>query len=641
MEFSQRFRMGVIHQLSEDVVNRIAAGEVMVRASNAVKELIENSLDAEATEIIITAKNGGLDLLKVQDNGKGILKEDMPLVCERFATSKLSKFEELESMSTFGFRGEALASLSYVSNVQIISKPRDANCAHAARYSNGKMEGEIRSSAGLDGTTIIAENLFLESESRRKALKNPAEEMSRIADVVIRYAIKNPNVSFTLRRCGSGCDFRTPGDGDVANVICSLIGPKAAEDLINLSFADSLLYFTLDGYMTRPTTSCTAQTLQFRQERQKTFFLFINGRSVECAQLKRALDAILATQNTFSPFVFLSLQIAPNRVDVNVHPTKSTVLFLEQDAIITAVQDYIGTVLENSVETYAVKAHGPVTGDNDLSAPSQSEAVSDLMLTPKSKKKHVIVVSEQLGGLQPSTEQAVTLKKIYAHQLVRTDAKERRLDEFVNSQNLSQVETVLVKPSTSNWREFNFSSLAAMKGEICKSTSLGLRGLFKDHTYVGAVDPSRALIQHGTSLYLINVRHCLRQYFYQLLVLSFGNFGNGAIETIPSLVDGYLPQLESLPTLVSTLAYDVDWDHEQTCFEGICWALADFFSPKAEYCSEEAFSVFGDQTCSWKTIYSDILFPSLKTSFLPPKTLASKVRRLADLTELYKVFERC
>lgn len=80
---------------------------------------------------------------------------------------------------------------------------------------------------------------------------------------------------------------------------------------------------------------------------------------------------------------------------------------------------------------------------------------------------------------------------------------------------------------------------------------------------------------------------------------------------------------------------------EQTCFEGICWALADFFSPKAEYCSEEAFSVFGDQTCSWKTIYSDILFPSLKTSFLPPKTLASKVRRLADLTELYKVFERC
>lgn len=690
--------MGVIHRLSEEVVNRIAAGEVIVRASNAVKELIENSLDAGATEIIVTAKNGGLDLLKIQDNGKGILKEDMSLVCERFATSKLREFDDLLSMSTFGFRGEALASLSYVSKVLIVTKTVDSPCAYTAHYSNGQMEGEIRSSAGLDGTMIVSEELFYDSELRRKALKNPAEEMNRIADVIIRYAINNPRISFTFRRCGSGNDFRTPGDGDIANLVCSLIGPKAAEDLVSLNFADSQLFFTLNGYMTRPIATCTARTLQSRQDRQKVFFLFINGRSVECPQLKRGLDVVLASQNTLSPFVMLSLQIAPNRIDVNVHPTKSTVLFLEQDAIISAIQNYIEGILENSVQTCNVKTHAPLTSGNRTLISSQSDITDDPFSDLKGKKRNI--VSEEIGDSQPLSSLTGTSQKVYAHQLVRTDAKERKLDEFMTSQNLSQIETVLASDATENlefvesqvdnWREFSFSSLAAMKAEICKATSLALRGLFKEHTYVGAIDPSQALIQHGTSLYLIHVRQCFRQYFYQLLVLSFGNFGSfafsesvlieelfllenpkeseeakkcvklllsyrdmlddyfclrisesGALETIPSLVDGYLPQLESLPALISALAYDVDWDQEQTCFEGVCWALAEFFSPKPHYCKEDLFSAFSDQNYTWKAVYSDILFPNLKTSFLPPETLISQVRRIAELPELYKVFERC
>uniref|UniRef100_A0A158R5Y2 DNA_mis_repair domain-containing protein n=1 Tax=Syphacia muris TaxID=451379 RepID=A0A158R5Y2_9BILA len=689
--------MGIIRKLSEDVVNRIAAGEVVVRACNAVKELIENSLDAGATEIIITAKNGGLDLLKVQDNGKGISKDDLPLVCERYATSKLTEFEDLQSMSTFGFRGEALASLSYVSKVRIVSKTADAPCAFIASYSDNRMNGNIRSSAGLDGTIVTAEELFYNSTLRRRALKNPAEEMSRIADVIIRYAINNPCVSFTFRRCGSGSDFRTPGDGDVANLVCSLIGPKAAEDLININFADPMLHFTLSGYMSRPVASCTSQTLLSRQERQKTFYLFVNGRSVEWPKLKHALDTVLASQNTLSLFVMLALQIAPNRVDVNVHPTKSTVLILEQEAIITAIEDYIERILEDSVQTCNVKMHTSLTSTNNLVIPSRSDSPDSLIIL-KSKKDAATI--EDCGNTQSNSKQSYTPKKVYAHQLVRTDPKERRLDEFVVSQPLSQYdglsgqgnEEKKQQNATTNYcREFNFTSLESMRAEICKSTSLQLRTFFKDHIYVGAIDPTKVLVQHGTSLYLLNVRQCFQQFFYQILVLSFGNFGtfilsesapiaelfvldnpnepeenikkcvnllvsnrdmlddyfsfrissDGSILAIPSLVDGFCPQLESLPALVSALVFDVDWDQEKTCFEGICWAMADFFTPKPEHCKGVSFSALSDPEITWKAMYSDILFPNMKTNFLPSETLTAQIRRLADLPELYKVFERC
>lgn len=689
--------MGTIQRLPEEVVNRIAAGEVVIRAANAVKELVENALDAGATEIIVTARNGGLDLIKVQDNGKGIAKEDMAIVCERFTTSKLRRFEDLESMSTFGFRGEALASISYVAKVSITSKTADAPYAYVGQYSSGKLVGEIRSSAGLNGTTVTAEELFYNCPSRRRTLKYPADEMNRIADVIVRYAIHNPNVSFTLRRCGSGADFRTAGNGDVPATIYSLLGGKAAKELVPLNFADPLLFFSLKGWMARPIASCTSQTLLARQNHQKVFFVFINGRIVDCPSLKHAMDLVLGAQDKITPFVMLSLEIAPNRVDVNVHPTKSIVYFLEQDAIISSIQDYVETTILNTANGCNVAASIPLAS-NDAKAGTSSSQLPG----PPPKKKCTVFVSEELGGDGPSTSQTETLKRVYAHQLVRTDAKERRLDEFVirhESQQLSQIEFVdddgleafgddLKK---SDWREFNFTSLKTMKKAICSAGSVALRSLFKEHIYVGAVDPSRVLLQHSTSLYMLKVRECLRHFFYQLLVLSFGNYGSfalaetapigelflldnpkeseenaarcveflvshremlndyfciriselGEIEKLPSLIDGYLPQLESLPSLISTLVYDVDWEQEQTCFEGICWALADFFCVKQEYCDGENFSGMEGCTLKWEAVLRDLLFPAIKKNFLPPENLNSSIRRLADLSDLYKVFERC
>ncbi|VDM69289.1 unnamed protein product [Strongylus vulgaris] len=166
---------------------------VVVRPANAVKELIENSLDADATEVTVTIKNGGLGLLQVQDNGKGIHKDDLDIVCERFTTSKLHKFEDLQSMQTYGFRGEALSSISHVAKVTITSKPADQQCAYQAKYIDGKPES-IKASAGLNGTCIAAEDLFYNCPNRKKAFRNYADEANRIAEVVVRYAVHRPYV---------------------------------------------------------------------------------------------------------------------------------------------------------------------------------------------------------------------------------------------------------------------------------------------------------------------------------------------------------------------------------------------------------------------------------------------------------------
>lgn len=209
-----------IARLSESVVNRIAAGEIILRPANALKELIENSLDAGATLIRITLKDGGLKLLQIQDNGHGVRVDDLPLLCQRFATSKLRDFDDLTRMTTFGFRGEALASISFVSaQMAVVTKTQADKTAWRAFYKEGALTSQNNSAtssssatgpkpcAGTDGTTITAHDLFFNVPQRRRALKSAAEEYNRALDVVGKYALHygSRGVGFVckkVRRCG-------------------------------------------------------------------------------------------------------------------------------------------------------------------------------------------------------------------------------------------------------------------------------------------------------------------------------------------------------------------------------------------------------------------------------------------------------
>ncbi|XP_066196378.1 LOW QUALITY PROTEIN: DNA mismatch repair protein Mlh1-like, partial [Sylvia atricapilla] len=362
---------GVIRRLDEAVVNRIAAGEVIQRPANAIKEMIENCLDAKSTSIQVVVKEGGLKFIQVQDNGCGIRKEDLDIVCERFTTSKLQKFEDLASISTYGFRGEALASISHVAHVTVTTKTADAKCAFRATYSDGKIKAPPKPCAGNQGTQITVEDLFYNVNTRRKALKNPNEEYAKILEVVSRYAVHNSGISFSVKKQGETVsDVRTLSNASTVDNIRAIFGNAVSRELIEVGCEDANLAFKMKGYITNANYSV----------KKCIFLLFINHRLVESAALRKAIETVYAAYlpKSTHPFLYLSLEIAPQNVDVNVHPTKHETLLPGADC---SSSDVVKSAANSSVVT---------------------KGTSD---------------------------------KVYAHQMVRTDSREQKLDAFLQPVN--------------------------------------------------------------------------------------------------------------------------------------------------------------------------------------------------------------
>ena len=212
------------------------------RPANALKELVENALDAGSTSVAVTVKEGGKRLLRVQDDGRGVRLEDLPLLCERHATSKIEKYEDLATCSSFGFRGEALASMSYVSHVTATTMAEGAAHATRATYRDGKMDGEGgKPCAGVRGTTISVEDLFYNVVTRRKALKSASEEYSKVLEVLQRYAALRTDVAFTCRKHGeSRPTLHAPVVESRVERLQGIYGPAVARDLKTLELDTEL-----------------------------------------------------------------------------------------------------------------------------------------------------------------------------------------------------------------------------------------------------------------------------------------------------------------------------------------------------------------------------------------------------------------
>ncbi|XP_076758589.1 DNA mismatch repair ATPase Mlh1 isoform X2 [Xylocopa sonorina] len=382
-----------IKKLDDVVVNRIAAGEVIQRPGNALKELIENSLDAKATNIQIIVKEGGLKLLQIQDNGTGIRKEDMDIVCERFTTSKLQTFEDLQAISTFGFRGEALASISHVSLLTITSKTLDEKCAYKASYVDSKLKGPVKLCAGNQGTTILIENLFYNVATRRKALSNPSEEFNKIADVVTKYAIHNPNVGFVLKKHGE--------ISPQMNNIRILYGNPVFRELLEVEHNDDTFKFKMHALITNPNYTSKRMTL----------LLFINNRLVESSSIRKMLEEIYSfyLPKKAHPWCYVSLEIEPRNVDVNVHPTKHEVKFLHEDSILERMKLSLDEKLSGSSgsRTFYVQARLP-----------KADITKDVLKE---------VLPEYEGEQRNNIDK---VKKIRPQEMIRTSASDQKLDRF-------------------------------------------------------------------------------------------------------------------------------------------------------------------------------------------------------------------
>ncbi len=330
--------MGKINQLSFAVANLIAAGEVVDRPASVVKELLENSIDAGAGSITVEIARGGVSLIRVSDNGCGIAKEDLPLAIKRHATSKISEKEDLDSILTLGFRGEALAAISAVADVKILSKTKDSDCGYLLSSIAGG-ELDVCEVGCADGTTVIVENIFTNVPARRKFLKKDVTEAIAVTAVVEKIALSRPRIAFKYIIDGQ-LRFSTAGDGKIKNTVYATLGRDFANRLVEVkSEYDGISVY---GFVGR-SDNCRAN------RNMQNFF--INGRYVKsktaCAAIEQAYSSYIA-EGKF-PVCVLFIDVSPMAVDVNVHPAKLEVKFSNEKAVFEAVYYSVKSALEGHV----------------------------------------------------------------------------------------------------------------------------------------------------------------------------------------------------------------------------------------------------------------------------------------------------
>lgn len=325
-----------IEVLSKETIDKIAAGEVVERPASVVKELMENAIDANSTAITVEIKDGGISYIRISDNGDGILREDVRNAFLRHSTSKIRRVEDLLSVSSLGFRGEALSSISAVSKVELLTKTKEDITGVSFRIEGGE-EKEFTEMATPDGTTFIVRQLFYNTPARKKFLKSPMTEGNYISEVVEKLAISHPGISFRFL-VNNQEKFATSGNGNLLDVIYQLYGRDITKELVEVNHETA--HFKINGYIGSP--------LVHRGNRNYETF-FVNGRYVKSQLLMRSLEAGyegFLMQHQY-PFAVLNLDFSMKDVDVNVHPTKQEVRFFEGEQISEELNHLITDVLRH------------------------------------------------------------------------------------------------------------------------------------------------------------------------------------------------------------------------------------------------------------------------------------------------------
>jgi DNA mismatch repair protein MutL len=325
----------MIRQLDTSLINKIAAGEVVERPLSIVKELTENAIDAGAKLITVEITDGGTTLVRVTDNGGGIPKADMPLVFARHATSKISSFDELMSVGTLGFRGEALSSIAAVAQVELVTKTADAETASLIAIHGGQLISSRETSAPT-GTTISVSNIFFNTPARRKFLKNPATEAGYISHCLERLALASPATALRYMNNGK-LVFATTGDGNLRHTIAGIYGHEAASAVLSVDAGQGSM--RLGGVVGKP---------QIARGNRRHAAFFVNGRYIDSKLLTRAVENAMRTLLPHGkfPMYVLELTLPSTDVDVNVHPTKMDVRFADERGVAAFVENAVRDALE-------------------------------------------------------------------------------------------------------------------------------------------------------------------------------------------------------------------------------------------------------------------------------------------------------
>lgn len=704
---------GKIRKLDESVVNRIAAGEIIIHPVNAIKEMLENSIDAGSSMVDVLVKDGGLKLLQVSDNGGGIAREDMSLLCERFATSKIYKFDDLSLIETYGFRGEALASISHIGRLSVVSKTPESPLAYKAYYVGGKLANakfktdalcDPRPIAGKDGTQITVEDLFYNVPSRLRTMRSKSDEWAKILDVVGRYAVHTDGVGFSCKKFGeSFTAISTRPQAPLKERIRTVFGTLIASELIEFKFegADfgvSELRGAVSGF-------------NYNNKRKTPPVFFINNRLVSCDPLRRALSSVFQVflPKGNHPFIYLSLRIVPQNLDVNVHPTKKEVRFLHEEEIIEWICSHIHDVLANKDSSRAFK-------QSTLKRENDNANVDDVVATVKKYRQENKLV--RVDALQPKINAFVkkdfksairdaalveaplrmpveaiadSTNDFYEdpshdHQMTPPPAEVDFNEEYSAKENFSD---------TGRERsEVKLDSIAELREETKDSFDRPLTNVFNNMVYVGIVDPTKRLccFQYDVKLFLCDYGAVLADFYYQLGLIHFANFGeyefeplllrdlliplyeansdledidtvignimameamfleyfqldfsNESISKLPLLLRNVTPQLLKLAYFIYRLGTKVNYTDEKQCLHDILYQIALLYIPRRITMGTgvDAKEIYQRDRDHDNYLLENYVFPAVRKHFIASKKLLLEVVQVADLPGLYRVFERC
>ena len=473
-----------IHVLGTDTVNQIAAGEVIERPSSIVKELVENAIDAHASQVTVEIRGGGIEYLRVSDNGDGIAEDDLKNAFLPHATSKIRSLSDLESIMSFGFRGEALSSIAAVSDVELITKTKEDFFSHRILVKGGEI-GKVEEVAGVDGSTFIIRNLFYNVPARKKFLYSESTESNRVEDIVEKLALANHQVSFHFIRDGK-TRFQSLGSSRIQDIVYSIYGKEQSKESLPLEGA----YYpsSITGMPTVHIRGLLGRPNVTRANRQFELF-FVNGRYVHDALLSRALEDAykpFLMQHKF-PFAILFLDITPSLMDVNVHPQKLEVRFQNREQIYQAVFNAVNVAL----------SHANLIDQNPLSPFLQEEKAEKKIGIPKREgnREEESVVPLTEPSLRKLSEERRT---VYSEFDLTKSLEKHSLSE--EQQSLAEPEVPFSTPKTEKQTEWS----SIPEQESLFSAPFLSEEARKSHRIIGEIFRTYWLIEYEESLYIMD-----------------------------------------------------------------------------------------------------------------------------------------
>jgi len=440
--------MGNIVLLDELTINKIAAGEVIERPASVVKEMVENSIDAGASNITVEIKNGGISYIRITDNGKGIAPDDMEIAFERHATSKIRQADDLENVKSMGFRGEALASIAAIANVEMISRTENEEIGKTIVIEGGKILKSEEIGCQV-GTIITVQNLFFNTPVRYKFLKKDFTESGYIEDAITRLALANPNIAFKLINTGKTV-IQTSGDGNMKNVVYSIFGKDVAEAILEVNYKYEDMILT--GVVGKPEIA--------RSNRSKQMF-FVNKRFVKDKVLSGATEKAFKGMLPIGKYGFLIINIDmdPSKVDVNVHPAKLEVRFEEENKIFKAVYHAIqeallkGELIENT-EKEDAKNQEKELERQELEKRDYSQNFFQKILKHRNIEENI----ENAGMID--NDNANLIEQIY------NDKKESNQEEQIQEETIKTDEVSIVKEDIKTEIDENLEKINSMINQI-------------------------------------------------------------------------------------------------------------------------------------------------------------------------------